>query len=80
MPNVIVYTRQGCHLCDDALDVLRRHGLTPETVDVDAHDELRARYGQCVPVVVIDGRERFRGRVDERLLVRLLRRRPAAEP
>lgn len=74
MHNVIVYTRQGCHLCDEALDLLRHHGLTPELVDIDTDPELRARYDACVPVVVMDGRERFRGRVDERLLVRLLRR------
>ncbi len=74
MPSVIVYTRRGCHLCEEALDLLRRHGLAPELVDIDTDPELRARYNHCVPVVVIDGRERFRGRVDERLLVRLLRR------
>lgn len=75
MHNVIVYTRQGCHLCHEAIDLLQHHGLTPELVDIDTDPELRARYDDCVPVVVIDGRERFRGRVDERLLVRLLRRR-----
>lgn len=72
MPQVVVYTRQGCHLCDDAADVLKRHGLAFELVDVDADPHLRERYNECVPVVVIDGKERFRGRVDERLLRRLL--------
>jgi len=38
----------------------------------DADPVLREKYDQCVPVVVIDGKERFRGRVDERLLRRLL--------
>jgi glutaredoxin len=74
---VVLYTRQGCHLCEDALQMLRRHGLRPEMVDIDEHPELRQRYDVCVPVVVIDGRERFRGRVDERLLRRLLN---ATEP
>jgi glutaredoxin len=69
---VILYTRQGCHLCHQALDLLRRHGLQPDVVDIDADPQLRQRYDVCVPVVVIDGRERFRGRVDERLLRRLL--------
>jgi glutaredoxin len=68
----LVYTRDGCHLCEDAIALLRRHGLSPKTVDIDADPELRERYNVCVPVVVIDGRERFRGRVDERLLRRLL--------
>ena len=71
-PDVILYTRHGCHLCDDALALLRRHGLEPREVDIDADPELRAKYNECVPVVEIDGRERFRGRVDERLLRRLL--------
>ena len=39
---------------------------------LDENPELRERYDCCVPVVEIDGRERFRGRVDERLLRRLL--------
>ena len=68
----ILYTRQGCHLCDDAREVLERHGLTPRAVDIDADPDLVAKYTDCVPVVVIDGRERFRGRVNEVLLRRLL--------
>jgi glutaredoxin len=70
--HTVVYTRDGCHLCEDAIALLHRHGLKPETVDIDADPDLRERYNVCVPVVVIDGRERFRGRVDERLLRRLL--------
>lgn len=72
MPSVILYTRAGCHLCDVAADVLSRHRLKFEAVDIDADPPLRERYDECVPVVVIDGRERFRGRVDELLLRRLL--------
>ena len=49
-----------------------RHGLSPTEVDIDQDPQLRERYDCCVPVVEIDGRERFRGRVDERLLRRLL--------
>jgi len=52
--------------------MLARYGLAYESVDVDQDAELRARYDQCVPVVEIDGRERFRGRIDELLLRRLL--------
>jgi glutaredoxin len=74
---VILYTRRGCHLCDDAKRLLVKHGLSPEEVDIDADPELQRRYTECVPVVVIDGRERFRGRVDEVLLRRLLAKRGA---
>lgn len=73
---VQLYSRVGCHLCDDALALLQRHGLTVEVVDIDAHPELLAQYTDCVPVVVIDGKVRFHGRVDEVLLRRLLAHRP----
>jgi len=72
-PEVLLYTRVGCHLCDEAAALLRRHGLDPRPIDIDADPELQQRYTACVPVVVIDGKERFRGRIDERLLRRLLR-------
>ncbi len=70
---VLLFTRAGCHLCDDALGILMRHGLNPTTVDIDDSPELRQRYDTCVPVVVIDGKERFRGTVNEVLLKRLIR-------
>jgi glutaredoxin len=57
--------------------VLTRHGLSFRTTDIDQDAELRARYNECVPVVVIDGKERFRGRVDALLLRRLLTQRGA---
>jgi glutaredoxin len=68
----VLYTRRGCHLCDLALQVLLRHGLRPLEVDIDDDPDLEGRYGTCVPVVEIDGQERFRGQVDEVLLRRLL--------
>jgi glutaredoxin len=72
MPKVVLYTRAGCHLCDEALALLNRHGLAPRLVDIDSHPALRERYNECVPVVEIDGKERFRGKVNEVLLARLL--------
>jgi glutaredoxin len=69
---VVLYTRQGCHLCDEALAVLQSHRLSPRLVDIDTDPELRQRYNECVPVVEIDGQERFRGRVNEVLLRRLI--------
>jgi glutaredoxin len=72
MPPVLLYTRPGCHLCEEAEALMRKHGLEPQLVDIDADPQLRERYTTCVPVVVIDGKERFRGRVNEVLLRRLL--------
>jgi glutaredoxin len=70
---VVLYTRQGCHLCDDAKAVLQAEGLGAREVDVDSDPDQREKYGECVPVVVIDGKVRFRGRVNRVLLRRLLR-------
>ena len=74
MPQVVLYTREGCHLCEESLALLKRHGLNPRLIDIDAEPALRERYNECVPVVEIDGKERFRGRVNEVLLARLLAR------
>jgi glutaredoxin len=74
-PHVVLYTRRGCHLCDDAQALLEAHGLLPECVDIDMDATLRERFNTCVPVVEIDGRIRFRGRVEPVLLRRLIRER-----
>ncbi len=72
--NVILYTRTGCHLCEEALATLQQHGLEPTLQDIDADATLCERFHTCVPVVEIDGRVRFRGKVDPVLLRRLLQR------
>ncbi len=70
-----IYTREGCHLCERAHEMLARYGVEVTLVDIDHDATLRAQFNECVPVVWIDGKERFRGTVDERLLRRLLRSR-----
>jgi glutaredoxin len=74
---VVLYTRQGCHLCEQAFEQLerarRRHGFTLRPVDIDSDPELVARHGLQVPVVEVNGRVRFRGVVNPVLLERLLR-------
>lgn len=72
MAEVVVYSRESCHLCHEAIELLEQYGATPRIVDIDRDDQLRSRYGESVPVVVIDGVERFRGRIDRRLLRRIL--------
>ncbi len=66
---VTVYTRTGCSLCVTAeTDVARicgELGVGWEAVDVDADPELRAEYGDRVPVVAVDGREHGFFRVEE---------------
>src|SRR5258708_1383124 len=72
---VVMYTRAGCHLCDDAWTLLEQaqqdYGFTLTKTDVDADPELAARYGLEVPVVEINGKVRFRGVVNPVLLQRL---------
>jgi len=72
-----MYTRRGCHLCETAWEQLqaaqKHYGFVLTAVDVDGAPELAARYGECVPVVTVNGRVRFRGRVNPVLLARLLR-------
>jgi glutaredoxin len=75
----ILYSRRRCCLCDQAKQLLISEGFDVEEVDIDADPELREKYDQCVPVVFIGGRERFRGRIDPVLLRRLLEH-PADEP
>lgn len=70
---VTLYTRKSCHLCDDAHALLVQFGLAPHSIDIDESPELRRRFDECVPVVEIDGKIRFRGRIDPVLLRRLLR-------
>ncbi len=77
-PTVVLYSRQGCCLCDQALAILARHGLQPQLIDIDT--QLRAQFTNCVPVVEIDGKVRFRGRINEMLLRRLLQHTPMNEP
>jgi len=73
IPKSVIYTRKGCHLCELARAMLRENGLQPQEIGIDQHEDPRRKYDLCVPVVEIDWRERFRGRVDEFLLRRLLR-------
>jgi glutaredoxin len=73
----IFYTRQGCHLCEDAWLLLQReqqrYHYELEVVDIDSQQELKAQFGEQVPVVMVNGQIRFRGRINAVLLTRLLR-------
>jgi len=76
---VTLYTRAGCHLCEEAKQVLaaarRQMEFAYEERDIDTDDELRRLYNEEVPVVAIDGRKAFKYRVDmNEFLKRLARR------
>jgi len=69
MLDAVIYTRQGCHLCDEAEAKLRRVArdfpMTIRKVDVDANPALRELYDYRVPVVEVDGRIVDEGAVTE---------------
>ncbi len=74
---VIIYTRSNCPLCDEAKHFVERErsrlGFPLQLLDIDADARLNERYGDCVPVVEIAGRERFRGRINPVLWARIWR-------
>jgi glutaredoxin len=65
---VTLITRIGCHLCDTAdaelTELSRELGYAYEVVDVDSDPALRDRYGDFVPVILIDGRDHGYWRVE----------------
>jgi hypothetical protein len=67
-PRITLYGRAGCHLCDDARAVVRevadQTGAGWLERDVDADPELQARFGELVPVVLVDGAQHDFYRVD----------------
>lgn len=70
--DVDLVTRRGCHLCEDALGLLRELGVEPRQRDVDADAELSRLYDFRVPVVIVDGRVVAEGRLDRQALSRAL--------
>ncbi|HKT04602.1 MAG TPA: glutaredoxin family protein [Rugosimonospora sp.] len=67
-------TRPGCHLCDDAKQVLERIGEPFAEWNVESSLELEDEYGDRVPVVLLDGKEHGYWRVEEERLRRDLAR------
>lgn len=80
-PPVLLYGREGCHLCDDARAVVEavcaEAGVAWAEVDVDAPDAdpaLREQYGEYLPVVTVGGVQQGFWRVDARRLARAVGR------
>jgi glutaredoxin len=74
---VTLYTRPGCHLCDEAREALERvRAETPFALherDITEDDALHRRYLERIPVVVLDGEELFDYFVDEGALAARLK-------
>lgn len=77
MHTVTLFSRPGCHLCDDAraviLAVRERHGFAFEEIDITTDDVLLRDYAIRIPVVIVDGQERFEIEVDAQRLGEFVR-------
>jgi len=75
-PVVTLYTRKGCHLCDDArrvvADARRRAEFDYQEQDIDTDPELLRLYNEEVPVIAINGAKAFKYHVDLETLLKKL--------
>ena len=66
-PHVIIYSRPGCHLCDEAKVAITSTGcsdhFTLEEVNIESDNELLRKYKYDIPVIAIDGIVTFIHRV-----------------
>jgi len=81
VPTVTLFSRPGCHLCDDARDVLEAvratHPFALAERDIEADDATFKAYLERIPVVALDGRELYDFFVDaDDLRARLAARTP----
>ena len=69
LPELILYTRDGCHLCEDAQVVVEKVcgelGVPWEGKDITQDRALYEEYWEQIPVVLVDGRQHTFWRVDE---------------
>ena len=67
-PHVVVYSRPGCHLCDEAKTAILDSGCSDqivlEEINIESDEELLRKYKYDIPVIMIDGVESFIHRVD----------------
>jgi glutaredoxin len=73
---VTLYSKPGCHLCDDARAVIEavcaELGESFDEVDISGSPDLMTRYGEEIPVTFVDGKQHDYWRVDEARLRRAL--------
>ena len=76
-PHVIVYSRPGCHLCEEAKAVIQNAGIsdrfTLEEINIESDPELLKKYKYDIPVIAINGVETFIHRVDPKEFIRAVR-------
>ena len=76
MTNLTIYSRPGCHLCDEMKAVVRRVSasipISLEEIDISGDTELERVYGLEIPVLLADGKKVAKYRIGEGELLRLL--------
>ncbi len=81
MTDVTIYSRPGCHLCDEMKQVVervsRQVALAVRDIDITTDPALEAEYGEEIPVLLVDGRKAAKYRVAEAELLRILHGRGA---
>ena len=65
--HVIIYSRPGCHLCDEAKQAIAAAGCSDEytldEIDIESDSDLLRRYQYDIPVITINGVEAFKHRL-----------------
>ena len=81
MPNGVqieIYSRPGCHLCDEAKEVIervrKRYDFELRVINIEQDPTLESAYGTEIPVVFINGAKTFKYHVDERELEKKVKR------
>jgi len=77
MTRVVVYTKPGCHLCEDACEAVARIaadvGVDWSALDITGDGALMQQWSEYVPVIVVDGKVHDWFRVREDRLRKALR-------
>ena len=78
MIRLTIYSRPGCHLCDEMKALVARVGrqsaqpIAVEEIDITTDPDLEAQYALEIPVLLVDGKKAAKYRISEAELTRLL--------
>jgi len=79
LTRLTIYSRPGCHLCDEMKAVVHRVSvsipLSLDEVDISGDAELERLYGLEIPVLLIEGKKVAKYRIAEAELLRIVTRR-----
>jgi len=75
---IAIYSRPGCHLCEEMKAVVQRvvqrehASVTIDEIDISTDPSLESRYGLEIPVLMVEGRKVAKYRVTEDEVTRML--------